>query len=283
MCELRILCKVITPMVMTGSNGKDVELRPSEFKGMMRFWWRATKAENDLNELKKKEVELFGKIERKSNFGIRVVPCEVMKIEEANILPHKKNGYKKNAISSNYIFEVILSCPDDKQLQLCKNIFILSTILGGYGRRSRRGFGSVRAVSINDIPLEQTIDLSYIASLLNNSIGSNVYTITRNKIVSGKRGGNYPWIKEIVLGKKTKDINKLLKKISQAAHDFYNYRDLSLGNIKPRMSSPIYVSIIKEYDNYIPIVTTLNSYYSKDKNYKWDFNKQNSFIQRVIS
>jgi CRISPR-associated protein Cmr1 len=34
-------CEIITPMFMYGGDGKTLELRPSEFKGMLRFWWRA--------------------------------------------------------------------------------------------------------------------------------------------------------------------------------------------------------------------------------------------------
>ncbi len=37
MREIKFVCKVITPMFMTGADGRTPELRPSEFKGMMYF------------------------------------------------------------------------------------------------------------------------------------------------------------------------------------------------------------------------------------------------------
>jgi len=43
-------CEVITPMFMAGADGRKPELRPSEFKGMMRFWWRAAKAMDNITQ-----------------------------------------------------------------------------------------------------------------------------------------------------------------------------------------------------------------------------------------
>jgi len=42
---------MITPLFMAGADGKTPELRPPSFKGMMRFWWRAMRAENDIDAL----------------------------------------------------------------------------------------------------------------------------------------------------------------------------------------------------------------------------------------
>ncbi len=60
MKETTLSCEIITPMFMAGADGKIPELRPSEFKGMMRFWWRAVKAEDDIEKLKKEEAKIFG-------------------------------------------------------------------------------------------------------------------------------------------------------------------------------------------------------------------------------
>ena len=58
--ELKLKCKTITPMFMAGADGKTPELRSSEFKGMMRWWWRAIKADDDIGKLRKEEAEIFG-------------------------------------------------------------------------------------------------------------------------------------------------------------------------------------------------------------------------------
>ncbi|MDW8109975.1 MAG: type III-B CRISPR module RAMP protein Cmr1, partial [Candidatus Kryptonium sp.] len=49
MHEITLSCSVITPMFMAGADGRTPEIRPSEFKGMMRWWWRAIKAEDDID------------------------------------------------------------------------------------------------------------------------------------------------------------------------------------------------------------------------------------------
>lgn len=53
-------CEVITPMFLGNANPREAELRPPSIKGAMRFWWRAMNAGLPLEELKKKEGELFG-------------------------------------------------------------------------------------------------------------------------------------------------------------------------------------------------------------------------------
>jgi len=43
--------ETITPLFMIGADGKTPELRPPAFKGMMRFWWSAMRAKEDIPTL----------------------------------------------------------------------------------------------------------------------------------------------------------------------------------------------------------------------------------------
>jgi hypothetical protein len=99
-----------------------------------------------------------------------------------------------------------------------------------------------------------------------------------NKIINTQRCGNYPWIREIEIGKSYDTADELLKKIGEASHI---HRDSSLGNAKPRMASPVYVSIIKQEDVYKPIITTLNSYFPS-KYPRWNFGKQKDFKKEIL-
>lgn len=279
--ELKLTCEVITPMFMAGADEKTPELRPSEFKGMMRFWWRAIKAEDDIERLKKEEAKLFGGTregEGKSKVKIRIFPRK-LEIGKAKPLPHHETKqFELSSILPTSTFEVVLSCRNNSEIDFYKDLFLASIVLGGFGKRSRRGFGSIRAVSINDELFRQNIDLNFIAGLLNR-IRNNTYRVEEGKIINNKRGGNYPWIKKIEVGKRVDNFNDLLKKIGQASH---NNSNPSLGFTAPRMASPIYVSVIRQIGGYIPVVTTLNSRFPS--NYpRWDFNKQNSFIKEVTS
>jgi len=53
-------CETITPMFLSGADGKTPELRPPSIKGALRFWWRAMNGHLSLSDLKKKESEIFG-------------------------------------------------------------------------------------------------------------------------------------------------------------------------------------------------------------------------------
>ncbi|QSZ27583.1 type III-B CRISPR module RAMP protein Cmr1 [Aceticella autotrophica] len=276
MDESRMVCEVITPMFMSGADVKNTELRTSEFKGMMRFWWRAIKTEQDIKKLREEEAKLFGgtnKGEGKSKVWMRIIPRKITCNNE-NPLPHKDGRFTLRAIIPPSEFELILTSQERSKKEFYENLFKISAILGGYGKRSRRGFGSIKVIEQK----EQNIDLEFINNLLNR-IEKNGYKIVNNKIINNKKGGKYPWIKEIAIGGNYEKYESLLKKIGNATH---KYCDPSLGSGKPRMASPVYVSIIKENDGYKPIVTTLEGCFPSGYP-QGNSNKQKFFIDEVIS
>ena len=270
--ELTFKCKLITPMFMAGADRKTPELRPSEFKGMMRFWWRAIKAEDDIKRLKKEEAQIFGGTEEKegrSKIWIRIKELK-KKTGEYWPLPHKKN-FLTNCYLPDSEFEFNLKINLKIDEEKIVSLVFLSFILGGFGKRSRRGFGSVQVENF-----KLSISYELIKNLLNKI--QNSYEIRNNKIINLKEGTNYPWIKEIEIGKPCKDVESLLIKIGKASH---NCKDPSLGNANPRMASPLYVSVIRDEEGFKPIVTTLNSYFPRSYP-KWDFKKQESFKEEIL-
>jgi len=271
-------CEVITPLFMAGADGRKPELRPSEFKGMMRFWWRAAKAMDDISELRRKEAKIFGGTgegEGKSKILIRLFWKQK---SEGEFKPIYYKNFKLQAYAPGSTFYTTFMS-NSNEIRLSKNLFLLSVILGGLGKRSRRGFGSVRIIKMNNEEMNFP-NLELILELLNKI--ENSYVIKKNKIVNSKKINfvPYPWIREIKIGKSSEDVDSILKKINQASH---KYKDPSLGNFHPRMASPVYVSIIKtDHNRYVPIVTTLNSYFPKEYP-KVDFKKQNSFKEEILN
>ncbi|MEZ4884825.1 MAG: type III-B CRISPR module RAMP protein Cmr1 [Chitinophagales bacterium] len=53
-------CEVITPMFLAGADGSTPELRPPSIKGALRFWWRALNGHLPIEEMREKEVKIFG-------------------------------------------------------------------------------------------------------------------------------------------------------------------------------------------------------------------------------
>lgn len=246
-------CEIITPMFLAGADEKTPELRPPSIKGMMRFWWRAIKGEEDIKKLGKEEGALFGSNNEKigkSKFLIRIIANNLM-TNDFSPVPHSTKTFKFKGFNIRQTYSIVLSGKDN--ITNFKAICELSMLLGGLGKRSRRGFGSVHGKNWNF-----TSDNGVIQFILDrlNSIQDDFYTKDTKIYRRSSPVANYPFIKEIALGKPEKDPFDLLKKIGQASHD---YRDNTLGSGQPRMASPIYVSITKMGNEFIPIITTLNS------------------------
>ena len=170
MSSIMFRCEVLTPLFLSGANGQDAELRPSSIKGLMRFWWRALNGHFTLSELREEEAKIFGcggEEARRSSFSLRILQdISSVIIEKKQPLPHhtgKENceyltkpksckGIEKfnsnkcqkgrpiSSISSGTFFVELRG----KDLERYKNLFEITCILGGFGKRSRRGFGSVR-------------------------------------------------------------------------------------------------------------------------------------------
>jgi len=261
-------CETITPMFMYGADGTTPELRPASIKGVMRFWWRAINGNLLLDELKKQEGEIFGNTDKRSQLIIYPIKIAKNKDYKISLTPHHKRGYCSNKDSSKgcyfrgntcmkanqkigklYTFTLKMAIKDNQYLnkEQLKNLFIIATTLGGFGQRSRRGFGSVQITKID---------------------GSEV--LTSPIVTYHKSTGNYPYIKNIQVGKTYKNHQSLLETTGSASHN-NSCDDLGYARREGRLASPIYVSILKFADNdYRPIITTLNNIKS---NFVDDFKK----------
>jgi CRISPR-associated protein Cmr1 len=172
--------KIITPMFMAGSDGKTPELRPTEFKGMMRFWWRTIRADDNIEELRKDEAKIFGgsgEEQRKSKVIIKVYPQPSNQFLGTNlkedfglqwrynrninslegrdagigyllystVLPHQKKKY----IKANFQFNIELSSYYEESFKNALASLWAAIYLGGFGTRARRGGGNIIVEAIN--------------------------------------------------------------------------------------------------------------------------------------
>jgi len=255
-------CQTITPMLMHGADGSSAELRPASIKGVLRFWWRAIHGNLSLDELHKQEGEIFGSTEGRSSFTLQVVHKLSTANPKINPLPHK-NGFTVNGYQANQTFEVVIS---GQNLELIQNLFILATTLGGFGQRSRRGFGSVKIVGSEALasPKEDEVKTSFPKTF--EEIQELINQTPTFQNLNKKTNEEYPYIQNIQVGKTYNDFESLLKTIGQASHD-NNCNEL--GSANPRLASPIYVSVLKFGDkDYRPIITTLKNTKSDNTNEK---------------
>jgi len=272
-----IKCKTITPLLLAGADGRTLELRPPSIKGMMRFWWRAVNGHLSLEDLKKQESDLFGTSNEKvgkSNIRIRIQSEELKKIDYF-LLPHR-NAAHVNPISPDQNISITLSSYSN--IQVYSDILNLCLILGGFGKRSRRGFGSLEPENVN-IEIEDIFELM-------TRIGSKNYSIIGDRIVLKKNFTpkyQYPFLKEVIFGEECTDWDELLTKIGKASSKYCNY---SLGSISSRntdrLASPIYVSVMKNSNGrYFPIISTLNTAF-KDPDMKPKYSFQENFKAMIL-
>ena len=160
-----------------------------------------------------------------------------------------------------------------------KKIAKLSFLLGGVGNRSRRGFGSMYYQNWNFQSVGELQQKVY-QTLDEISPGRFDENPNEIQIYSTIRVAAYPVIQTIYFGVNLwTDVDGLLRRIGQATHDYCHQ---ALGGINPRMASPIHVRVQKVDDQFVPIVTQLNSVFpgAAPHDYK---QKQQDFINAVIS
>jgi len=167
-------CRVITPLFMSGADVNRAELRPSEFKGMMRFWWRAARAEPDWRRLREQEAKIFGGAgegEGRSRFFLRVsgepevgrnlkedyeLKWELKRVDGSKTLigDHAGIGYLLYSTTGMFLrpyfkpggkFYLKLIMEEEVTEQVLAALW-LSVVLGSFGARSRRGGGSILCV-----------------------------------------------------------------------------------------------------------------------------------------
>jgi CRISPR-associated protein Cmr1 len=246
MDKIILKCEIVTPMFCYGADGKTPELRVPSLKGALRFWWRAIHPNLNLDELKKKETEIFGgsgdNEAKKSSFFLQIISSQFKK-EYVNPLPHKTKTFKKDTIPAKTKFEIIIR--GENHLKI-RNLIEFISIVGGIGGRSRRGFGSFKISAIDGE--------SYNFELTNDELVNLIQKINP-KFEFKKYTRDYPYLQKIEIGKAHKSYNRLLKKIGISSHE--NNSDYTGNAIGGRYASPIYVSIYKHEDKFYPIISTL--------------------------
>ena len=275
-------CGIVTPMFLAGADGRTPEIRPPSIKGAMRFWWRAMNGYLSIKELKKKETDIFGgsgEGEGKSKFNIRIF-SNSLKTQKYSPVPHSNTKkFTFNGIIPGQKISMILSSKYDK-VDEYTNILKVSIILGGLGKRARRGFGSVRILNVGGKPSNSEYKLEEILKLIN-IITDNKYQIKEDKIVLiNSLTARYPFLKEIQIGRGYDSWEYLLKNIGGASHN-HNIDSLGFAHGK-RLSSPIYVSVLKNSSKkYLPIISSLNTVF-KDGGRIIDNEGQNDFKEEIL-
>ncbi len=254
-------CEFISPAFIYGAN-KEPEFRIPSLKGIIRYWWRAAKV-LPTQELREEESKLFGSSSNK--YGKSQLIMQVIKDQTAPkntaLLPHKNKVQRKALIGS-----VKIALLSKDYIRIFENTFELAITLGGIGRRTRRGFGSMNIIKKNNDNYEyhDINDLfdrlfKLLLTFNNNFTKIDEKTIVYNDNSDNDTKANYPYIKAVYIGESYEKVNDALIKIGKIAHNFSDYDSLGYAKGEHRLASPVVVSISKVKNEFYLIITKLNT------------------------
>ena len=273
-------CETITPMFLAGADGKTPELRPPSIKGALRFWWRAMNGHLSLAELKEKEGLIFGGGGENGGRSKIILSLKESQPVNKNTItahptPHKSRPFSKEAIKIGFKFNIQIGVVENQHITIseCENLFILFSVLGGLGNRSRRGFGSFKITKIDNTNFNPIQKSEEIKKLINSRT---------SKLENEKE--KYPYyIKHQIGNTLFNDITRHIGETTNKFHKKYgNKYDNAMGKaMGGRMASPIYVSVIEKEDGKLyPIITTLNTALKNDASFEESI--QEEFINNIL-
>jgi CRISPR-associated protein Cmr1 len=145
---------IITPIIISGFNRNEAELRPQSIKGMLRWWFRFYKSSFlNVDKLRKFENEVFGSTEGSTLFYMRLLKEPKNKGDAYLCMNDKRkkgeNGAQKdyykirrNSYLASQSFQIgFRFFPHFKYQNEVETSLMLLSLLGGLGARWRRGFG----------------------------------------------------------------------------------------------------------------------------------------------
>lgn len=149
--------KTVTPLFLAGANQNHAELRPASFRGMLRYWFRAAAGsvvgDSNTRALFALESKYFGNAGYGSPIDVRLSSQAVRSTTEP-LLPHRHDNTAGNAqaVEVGVRFNLTLSLKPGVSAEILEMAVwsaLLALTLGGLGRRSRRGAGSVRIAAVS--------------------------------------------------------------------------------------------------------------------------------------
>ncbi|WP_165980023.1 type III-B CRISPR module RAMP protein Cmr1 [Paenibacillus dendritiformis] len=302
-------CTIISPMFSYGN--RRAELRPSELKGLMRYMFRAAILEPDTKELYRLESEYFGNAEKiASPVRLQFKPPTVPATRQKFLLHRKeRTNNEQDCFPCGTTFQLVIRTGHDTDIKEYEEWIALSLVLGGMGKRTRRGRGCVAIDEHHQhsVPKEQL--LTWIAEKLNNwnhkagitngaACGGFPYRVIDDHTIETAETVDLnrfcrPVIEKIILGKEIKDIDKFLGAVDRATHRIKKEFDppekgFATGFVgrgfpgTTRFASSVIVSVTRTADQILlPVYTYVKAIYQKDGSFDTDYEERNEFISII--
>ncbi len=276
---------IITPMFSAGGNNRKAEFRLSELKALMRSTFRIASHIVETKELYKKESQLFGDAEHHAS-PIRLQVTETnWNVQKKPMLLHKTDTRDSmmECLEVGGTYRIVLRkiLNQGESIAFYQNWLILSSILGGLGKRSRRARGCITLATEMEPKLHLTKEtlLPWIVKQLNSLNTSTAslenlpspYIIQNGKIrinsnsqiITIWKKHKRPVIEQIYLGKPIINIQSYLRNVDEASHKIKKFYILPQGESfatghvnKGKFASSLIISVTRTSDGIlIPVYT----------------------------
>jgi CRISPR-associated protein Cmr1 len=284
MDTLIFTCKTVTPLAMSGADGKTPELRPPGIKAALRFWWRALHGHLQIDKLREKEGEIFGDTKQRSKVLIKVIEDIDPHVISTPLLPHRTEVNRNattTAFSQGSQFKIKLTTTSSSAIsaEQLKSLFVLTCTLGGLGKRSRRGFGSITVTEINSKAYKSPTTVQALFGCIEEVVPKRFQIVNNHiesKTVNKETRDEYPKLWKIEIGVSSKTTREIGDATHRTKRDLENEKDYgkSLGSGSPRFASPVYISVMQ---NENPVISTLK------KESRVDFELQETLKHKILN
>lgn len=288
-------CEILTPMFLAGANQRQAELRPPSIRGAMRWWFRAIAGGivGSTREVSEMESNIFGaSMEGTGQSKILLRTSTVVPerdIQEFSPLPHKNPNFRFKGINPGSNFTVILSsnCNDKSEQYLAAGLacFRVAWLLGGLGRRSRRGFGAFQPVSetfTSKMALVESITRAIETARQNLK---NLFLVTD---IESADSTAFPILSSkythLAVGKEYRNHEEILKEVMQYIHEEIESGALNkriIGSVNPRQASPLLITVKKlSSNNLVPVFSFFRTNTKHGQVTEEDNQKVSSFLNK---
>lgn len=282
-----VVGEAISPVV-SQDGSQQLDLRPSEWKALMRSTWRSLQREPSTEKLYKREVAYFGGVLASHSVAAPIrfqtkLKEPVNKKREVMLL-HRERSFKKEAYSYGtpfeYVFRYQPHMVDSSVVDTYVELFELSLLLGGIGLRSRRGRGAVSPKRIVE-GKEQAVLMGETAEEVAEEILQKMIRIDRDapfernetiiyRTVNDANRVKYPVLEKIEVGQPIgDDVTSFLKRVDQTSHHVKkpaeknespgSRRFLTGEGGKWRFSSSLVITLVRSGTNVYPLYVQLRA------------------------
>lgn len=257
----RYTLETVTPLFLRGPDGETPELRPPSFKGLLRWWWRALHP-MAVRTLREEEGRRFGSAGDQGGGRSPVqlrIPSRNLRTDAYEPVP--THNFRQTGFRPGQQFDLVVTVEAQaadvrEEIEATLRLMIL---LGGFGNRSRRGFGSLRLVGVDgtahETPEDPLGEVAVQLDRLGAAFERDGRTLSYTGRYAGGNGPEYPWVRRIETGSFWNGWREAVQSIAQVAH---RHDSSYTGDINPRLSSPLYVSVGADDRWCWPLVTSLH-------------------------